>query len=110
MARMDQLAAEMDDINTFNATLMTEDLFNKFSQAYSAALAGAAKEAQDEKGYDDATLLKQTVDAYRVAVQQIKEGRDLALEEAKDENIAMEFVGKSSTSVKKMSKYKVGNI
>ena len=86
LARMDQLASEMDDINQFNATLMTEDLFNKFSQAYSAALAGAAKAQQEEGGYDDASLLEQTLNGYRDAVKRLKEGKEAAIQEASSDN------------------------
>ena len=90
LARMDQLAAEMDDINQFNATLMTEDLFNKFSQAYGAALSGAAKADQEEKGYDDSTLLQQTLDGYRDAVKRLKEGKEAAMQEAGSKDITQD--------------------
>ena len=88
--RMKEIANQQSDLNEFNAQLMKEDLFSKFSMAYSAVLADAAKPANsgDTSNYDDAALLKTTVDAYKDSVQRIKDGLAAALKEAAKDNKA----------------------
>ena len=88
--RMEEIAKQQSDLNEFNAQLMKEDLFSKFSMAYSAVLADAAKPANsgDTSNYDDAALLKTTVDAYKDSVQRIKDGLAAALKEAAKDNKA----------------------
>jgi hypothetical protein len=84
MDRMEQLAVELDDFNVFNATIVGEDLFNKFSQGYGGALAEEAKSDSggSDGGYDDNALLQQTLNAYRDAIKRIKDGKDAAKQEA----------------------------
>lgn len=82
--RMEQLAEENDDLNQFNAQLVTEDLFNKFSQHYGAALASQAEASSNgDGGYDDAGLLQQTLDALRDAVKRIRDSKEQALQVTK---------------------------
>lgn len=76
MQRMEDLAEEMDDFNEYSAKLTTEGLFQKFSDAYSRALGEAAKQA-DQSGSvsgdeQDQLLLKNTLDAYESAKEQLK--------------------------------------
>lgn len=82
MDRMEALVQEKDDMNEFNAAMMAENLSMDFSMAYGAALSAEASVAQEEKGYDDAGLLKQSLDALRDAVKRLKEGREAAITEA----------------------------
>lgn len=77
--RMEELGQQMSDINEFNGAIMQENLFGTFSDHYGKALSAEAQSAQDDKGYDDATLLKQTLDALRNAVQRIKDGKQEAI-------------------------------
>lgn len=85
LARMEQLADECTDLNQFNAQLMAEDLFNKFSQSYGAVLAEEAQKSYSQNGgYEDAALLKQTLDAYRDAIRRLREGKQHALSIADD--------------------------
>ncbi len=73
--RMEQLGQELDDINTFNAQLMQENLFAVFSDFYGKALSeqAQASSSSQEGGYNDAALLKQSIDGLK---QAIKANRD----------------------------------
>jgi len=85
LQRMDALAQENNDLNQFNAQMMQEDLFNKFSQAYGAALSGAAQAASEDGGYDESSLLKTTIDALKDAVKRINDSKEaVKLEGAKN--------------------------
>ncbi|MBN2681633.1 MAG: hypothetical protein JXR58_03940 [Bacteroidales bacterium] len=88
LARMEQIGAENDDMNIFLGTLTQENLFGLFSDHYGRALSSEAKEAYDsgEKSTDDASLLKQSIDALKNAIVVIKENYEKSIELAKNEN------------------------
>ncbi len=85
MARMEQLGQENDDLNVFNGILMQENLFGKFSDYYSRILASSAKAEGESKGYDDSTLLKQTIDSLKGAIAEIEKNYEKSIETAKQE-------------------------
>jgi hypothetical protein len=74
-ARMEELGQSTDDMNVFNGTMMQENLYGKFSDHYSRALGAHAKQAYSsgEKGYDDASLLKTSLDALKQSVQTLRD-------------------------------------
>lgn len=86
-ARMEQLGQENDDMNAFNAQIMQENLYGKFSDYYSRALSTASKTESASGGdtYDDAALLKQSIDGLKQAIQTIRQGYEDAIQEAKGE-------------------------
>lgn len=86
LARMEQLGQELDDFTDYNGKVMTENLYGRFSDHYGKALSQEAQVAQEEKGYDDATLLKQTLDALRNAIKAIEQSKKDAVEEANKAN------------------------
>lgn len=81
--RMEQLGQEHSDINAFNGALMQENLYGQFSDYYGKALASKAKAEGDAKGYDDTTLLKQSIDALKNAITEINRGYEEAIKTAK---------------------------
>ncbi len=81
--RMEALGQEHSDIMTFNGALMQENLFGKFSDYYGKLLAESAKKEGEAKGYDDSTLLKQSIDALKSAVDEIKRNYQLMIDESK---------------------------
>ena len=86
--RMEQLGQEHDDMNAFNGQIMQENLYGKFSDYYGRALS-AEKKAEMASGsgnYDDAALLKTSVDALKQAIQTIKQRYEEAIQMAKGEN------------------------
>ena len=82
--KMEEMGQEMDDFGAFSAQLTSEGLQMEFSNAYSQVLAGAAQQSQSssEGGYDDAALLKTTLDALRDSVKRLREGKVEAIQEA----------------------------
>lgn len=82
LARMETLGQEMSDYTDFSGKMMNENLYGQFSDYYGKALATEAQSSQDENGYDDATLLKQTVDALKDAIKRIEDGKKDAIAEA----------------------------
>ncbi|MEG3224605.1 MAG: hypothetical protein BME94_03520 [Methanobacteriales archaeon Met13] len=70
LERMEQLALDADDIVDFTTRLTTEDLFIKFSNAYSSVLAASMKEkyAGDD---GDELLMKNTLEAYRESLKSL---------------------------------------
>jgi len=94
MDYMESLAETHSDLNAFNAQVMNENLYGKFSDHYGRVLSGAAMEEQEEKGYDDGTLLKQTLDALRDAVKRIRDSKAEAMR-VSDEYDSVEAVDKS---------------
>lgn len=82
LARMEQLGRELDDFMDYNGKVMNENLYGNFSDNYGRALMQEAKAAQEEKGYDDATLLKQTLDGLRHAIKAIEDGKKDAIAES----------------------------
>lgn len=87
-ARMEQLGQEHDDMNAFNAQIMQENLYGQFSDYYGRALSAQAQaETQSEDGgYDDAKLLKQSVNALKQAIQTIQQRFEEAVQTAKGDN------------------------
>lgn len=80
LARMEQLAVEMDDTGAYSGMLVQEGLFMKFSDHYSKLLSAAAQQtvSGNSGGYDEAAdkqLLQNTLNAYRDAVKRIKENK-----------------------------------
>ncbi len=74
--RMEQLGQELDDINTFNAQLMQENLFATFSDYYSKALSDKAKgnaDGGEGSGYDDKALLQQSINGLKQAIKAIED-------------------------------------
>lgn len=79
--RMRELVQTNDDFNVFNGQMVQENLFMKFSDHYSKALSAAAKAGGGEaEDYDDAALLKQSIDALKSAIQLIKDSKQQALD------------------------------
>ena len=78
--RMVELSQIHSDMNAFNGQIMQENLYMLFSDHYGRALSQAAVQQQEEKGYDDATLLKQTLDALRNAIVQLEKGKQDAID------------------------------
>jgi hypothetical protein len=74
-ARMEQLAAETDDMAVFNANVLTENLYGKFSDYYGRALAAASRQeyANGTKTYDDASLLKTSLNALKDAIKRLRD-------------------------------------
>ncbi len=74
-ARMEELGQSTDDMNVFNGTMMQENLYGKFSDHYSRALGAYAKQAyaSGEKTYDDASLLKTSLDALKQSIQRLRD-------------------------------------
>ena len=89
-SRMENLGQEHSDITAFMGICMQEDLFGKFSNLYGQALtANAQSSSGDASNYNDAALLKQSVDALRSAIETIKKGKEDAIHEAsKGDNVA----------------------
>jgi hypothetical protein len=80
LARMEQLAHDLSDLNEFNGLMMQENLYMKFSDHYGRALSNASKaqyqvnsNVYDEK--TDAQLMKQTLNAYKDAITRLKEAK-----------------------------------
>jgi len=77
MQQMEKHAEEMDDPISFSTKLTTEDLFVKFSNAYSALLAEDAQKAYEgEDGYSDENLMKQSLGALEQALASYKDNPD----------------------------------
>ncbi len=84
MNYMESLAQKHNDINAFNAQVMNENVYGTFSDFYGRVLSGAAMAEQEEKGYDDDTLLKQTLDALRDAIKRIRDSKAEAIRMAEE--------------------------
>ena len=78
--RMNELAQTHDDFNAFNGQIMQENLYVKFSNHYGRLFAAKAQQEQEVKGYDDSTLLKQSVDALKNAVIELRKSKQNALD------------------------------
>ena len=82
--RMESLAVEQSDFAAFSGLLMQENLMGNFSVAYGEVLAEAAKPKEGEAGtYDDAALLKTTLDALRDAIKRLDESVEQQRQEVK---------------------------
>ena len=84
MNRMEQLGQEQDDIMAFNGLIMQENLYGQFSDYYGRALASEAKAKSNEEGNDDATLLKQSIDSLKSAIDTIKKSYEESINLAKN--------------------------
>lgn len=71
LAAMEKYAQEMDDLAAFSAKLTNEDLFIKFSNAYSEVLSGMAKQNSSSDTSDE-TLMQQTLAAYENSVKSLE--------------------------------------
>ncbi len=80
--RMEELSQIHSDIMTYNSALMQENLFAKFSDYYSKVLTSEAQQNSNTNGYDDASLLKQNIDALKNAIEQIKRNYQASIEES----------------------------
>lgn len=85
--RMEQLGNEHSDMNEYNAQLMNENLYGKFSDFYGRILIAAANaQSDDGGGYDDAAMLKQNIDALKQAIITIRKAYQDAIEQAKGQD------------------------
>lgn len=85
LERMEELAQTHDDINAFNGQVTQENLFGQFSDHYGRCLSSQAQAASSDSadgGYDDAALLKQTLDGLRNAVKSIRNAKQEAIRQA----------------------------
>ena len=83
LQRMEQMGQEESDIMAFTGKMTSEGLQLEFSNAYGLALSEEAKTAQGSaEDYDDAGLLKQSVDALRSAITELKRAKEEQLAEA----------------------------
>lgn len=73
LAKMERLAAELSDLNTFSARLTQEGCFQRFSEHYGKALSDAASAAPPPGGDPDAGLLAQMVAAFEDAARRYRE-------------------------------------
>lgn len=81
--RMKDLGQEHSDITTYMGICMQEDLFTKLGDFYSKALTSqVSKGVGDSSNYDDAALLKQSIDALKQSIEIIRQGKVNALKEA----------------------------
>jgi len=89
-ARLEQLAEEHSDMNAFNGQVMQENLYGLISDYYGRVLSAEAKAnlSSDTGDYDDAKLLKMSVDALKQAIESIRKNYADAIQLAKTENAA----------------------
>ncbi|MFN3342630.1 MAG: hypothetical protein ACK40M_08025 [Flavobacteriales bacterium] len=78
--RMEQLATELNDVSDLSVALMNENLYMEFSNNYTKVLSAAYKSDYDPNApYDekaDQALMKQSLNAYRDAIRQIKDSKE----------------------------------
>lgn len=85
--RMEQLGNEHSDMNEYNAQLMNENLYVKFSDFYARTITPASNsQSGDGGGYDDAALLKQNVDALKQAIITIRKAYQDTIEQARGQD------------------------
>ncbi len=82
--RLLDLGQEHSDIATFTGACMQENLYTLLSDSYSRALSQEVAEAKEGavENYDDAALLKSSVDGLKAAIKQMLEQKEAALIEA----------------------------
>ncbi|MFK8037139.1 MAG: hypothetical protein AB8B74_02530 [Crocinitomicaceae bacterium] len=86
--RLQELGQEYSDITTFMGVCLQEDLFGKLGVLYSKALTSHASEnADNPSNYDDAALLKQSIDSLKYAIDVIRKNKEESIKEAGVENI-----------------------
>lgn len=81
-ARIEALGQEHSDIGAFTGACMQEDLYTKLSNHYAAALSAGTSTSANPEDYDDSALLKQTVDALKMSITELKKAKENALAEA----------------------------
>ncbi len=87
-SRMEQLGQEHSDMNAFSAQMMNENLYGKFSDYYGRVLsAGASNTSNSAGGYDDAVLLKQSVNALKQVIESLKKNYQDAINESSGKNV-----------------------
>ncbi len=87
LQRMEELGQEMDDFSAYSAKITTEGLQMKFSTFYGQVLGELNKPSSksDNGAYDDKALLNQALDAYRDAIKRLRQGKQEALDIARDD-------------------------
>ena len=81
--RMEELGQQESDIAAYSGKITSEGLQMEFSNAYGQALSAEAKASQGSaEDYDDAALLKTSVDALKNAVVELRKAKDDAKAEA----------------------------
>lgn len=83
--RMETLAVECNDLNEFNAKLIQEGLQAKFSMHYGEVMSQAAEKSSKAGGYDDNTLMQNTLRAYEDAITRIEEAEKVQFENITDD-------------------------
>jgi hypothetical protein len=82
MNRMEELVLEKNDIMELSGAMMSENLYMEFSNNYTRVLTAAYKSDYDPNGpYDekaDQALMKQSLNAYRDAIKNIRNNKDYA--------------------------------
>jgi hypothetical protein len=89
LKRMEQLGQELDDFMEFSTKMTTENLQMDFSLAYGRVLSeGNNQQTNSADNYDDNALLKQTLDALKNAVVELKKGEEAAIAAARKHQTA----------------------
>ncbi|MDI6643825.1 MAG: hypothetical protein QME14_02110 [Methanobacteriaceae archaeon] len=85
LQRIEDLAREMDDLSAYTAKLTTENLFIEFSNAYSNVMSTLMKKKYSN-GVGDDILLQKTLNAYKDAVETLKDnaGNEKLIESIED--------------------------
>lgn len=92
LSRMEQLGSELSDINEFNAHMINENLYGKFSDYYGRVLAANAQQSASATGdYNDSALLQQSIDALKQAKELIWMNYQEAVELSKGKNAEAEI-------------------
>ena len=79
--RMQQLGAELSDIAEFTGICMQENLYTDISDYYTRALSSGNSGGGDSTSdYDDGALLKQSIQALKQSIEQIRQSKATALE------------------------------
>lgn len=71
LGRMETLAQETNDVVSFTAQLTTENLFIKFSNAYSETMAAMVKGEYSADGGDE-LLMEKTLEAYETSIKSLE--------------------------------------
>jgi hypothetical protein len=92
LQRIDDLGREHSDFNAFNAQVMSENLFARFSEYYTLAITEqqSAVGNSGNAAYNDAELLKNCVNGLAQSIESIKQGYKQAIGEAEKSGNAIE--------------------
>ncbi len=105
LQRMEQLGQELNDFMEFSAKMTTENLQMDFSLAYGRVLSeGAKQQSNSADSYDDGALLKQTIDALKNAVIELKKGEKAAIIEARKHQTATEHKNLAQKEISTLAK------